>query len=342
MGEHPTKTADELAQDEAFAKAQKSTAGRVDPSEPVEPAKEPETPPATPPKASEEVPPATPATDPTTPPVTPPVEPVEPVKVPARPEAYIPLPKYHAEKADWEKKAADADAARVAAEAKVAELTALAGQKDGTQKDEDIEAFMAESGFDRATVDGLLDLAAKRLQKGQSALSPEQIASVEKATAIVKEAELEVAFNEEFVSFGVPEVKKLYPDATEAQLAQVKDHLDKVAHTAENKDKPLDFLIFKNKDDIAKIFNPDVPPEPQTKKTIESARVGAGKQTNLSAADFKDGATDFAALGDLDPAVRAQIVKDFDSKTYSNYIQYAKNTSGGLEVMRDGRKVVLK
>lgn len=324
-------------QDEEFAKAQQSMAGHVD-ADPVAPVVDEEEPVAPVVEAPTPAPEAATKVDPAAPVIEPIVTP-EPTK-PERPEKYIPLPKYHAQKKELDKTATEL----AEANKKIAELTALVEKPDGKAKDEDIEAFMEKTGFDRETVDGILDLAEKRLLGGQSALSAEQIAAVEKATEIVKEAELEVAFNSEFTSVGEPEIKKSYPDATPAQLEAAKKYLDEIAHTAGNKDKPLDFLIFKNKEEIAKLFDEPVAPEApiQSKKTIESSRNGAGKPMSLTASDFKDANADFSLLNDVDQQTRSQIIKDMDTRTYTRYVQYAGTQTDGMEVMRNGQKVVLK
>lgn len=341
MGETPTKTPEEIAQDEAFAKSQKSMGGRVDqdPVAPVVTEEKKDEEPVIPPKKDEEPAVVVPPEGET---VTPPV--VEGEK-PDRPVAYIPIPKYKAEKKEWEDTVASKETALAEANKKIEELTLLTQKPEGTNKDADIEAFMEKTGFDRETVDGLLDLAKSRISTGQAALSPEQLEAVEKATQIVKEAELEVAFNEEFTSKAEPELKKLYPDATPEQLVAVKKFLDPIAHTIDNKDKGLDFIIFKNKEEIAKLFEapaPTVDDAQPDKKTIESTRPGAGKPVSLTASDFKAADADFGLLGDLDQGVRAQIIKDFDSGTYARYIQYAKNQTPGVEVMRNGSRVILK
>lgn len=345
FGDNPTPETKEVI-DPELAKAQKSMAGRIDPDEPAEEKKDDPAPAADPaPTEKKDEPAVDPDPKPDPQPVTDTKEPVvDPTKTP-RPEAYIPLPKYHAEKADWEKKANDAEEGKRLAEAKVAELTALAGQKDGAKKDEDIEEFMDATGFDRETVDKLLNLATKRLSTGQPALSSEQLEAVEKATAIVKEAELETAFNTEFDSMGAPTIKKLFPNATDEQLAKAKEHLDKIAHTAENRDKPLDLLIFRGQEDIAKIFEGDPAAEVQKdKKTIEATRPGGGKPMALTSKDFDSETADFGALADLDAAERSKVIKGFSNTTYQRFLAYAKSqeTGGGVEVMRNGRKVVLK
>lgn len=250
-----------------------------------------------------------------------------------RPEAFIPMPKYLDEKKDWKK----TETALAEANAKIAELTKLSEQKDGLQKDEDIEAFMDKTGFGREVVDGLLALAEKRV------LTPELKEALKKAEVITKEAELDTAFSSEFQKDGEPALKTYFPEVTEDQLAKAKTFLDQVSHTKEFSDKTLDYVIFKHKTEIAELFGEkaDATP-PITKKTIEGGRNGGGKPVGLTAKDFSGDSPDFTALNNMDPAERSQLIKSFDTKTYQRFVQYAGTQTGGLEVMRNGAKVILK
>lgn len=332
--------------DPALARAQKSMGSRRDPDdEPVVAQPEPDVPPEPPIEPDAPVVPD----EPPTPPVEPPVAP-DGTQPPAdeppvnRPAAYIPLKKYHDEKTEWSNKAETAEQRAVIAEARVKELEGIASTQNGADKDKDIEEFMALTGFDRETVDGFLTLAEKRFSKGES-MSPEERAAVAKATDIVREAELESAFNTEFTTYGEPEIIKAFPDAKPEQILKAKEELDKIAHTAENKDKPLDFLIYKNKETLAPLFAAAPEPvPPATRRTVESSRIGNGRATTLTAADFSGNDADFSLLGDMEASERSKIIQKMDARTYSKFIQYAKDNSndGGVVVTRGGRKVILK
>jgi hypothetical protein len=331
---------DDKVVDLELEKAQKSMAGRIDP-EPIAP-KEEVIPPVEPKKEDKQdvtpapkvdnIPPEDKKPD-----IDPPADPIKKVN---RPEAYIPMPKYLSEKQENDRILADKEAKLTEALKKVEELTALAGKKDGDQKDEDIENFMAETGFDRATVDGFLKLAEKKL------LKPERLEAIKKAEMIVTETEIEEQFNAEFSKFGEPELKKRYPNITEAGLEKAKKLLDQVSHTADFSKSPLDFIIYKHSETIEKLIaddsgkKDDLPP--QTKRTIESNHPGNGKNTNvLTAKDF-EGQTDFSALNDMEPSERSQLIKSFPTKTYENFVSWTGSQEKGIEVMRNGQRVMLK
>ncbi len=323
--------------DPELEKAQKSMKGRVDP----DPTPEPD---PTPAPEKKDVTPEPPA--PTPPKEDPKPEPKpdggiedDPNKKVKRPEAFIPMKKYHEEKRENERLLAEANKKVEDALKKVEELTQIANQNDGTKKDEDIEAFMAETGFDRPTVDGFLKLAEKRL------LGPERLEALKTSENIVKEAQLEADFAKEMDSIGTPALKKQFPAITEEQLEKAQELLDKVAHTNAFHDKPLDFIIYKHLEEIQKLFGDESKPNdttpPQTKKTIEPNRPGSGKNTAMTAKDF-EGQKDFSALNDLEPSVRNALIKDFPTATYENFKVWVQGQAPGLEVMRNGQKVILK
>lgn len=321
--------------DPELEKARKSMGDRVDPdpepapANPDEPKKEDKQD-VTPAPKVEETPPEDKKPD-----IDPPADPIKKVN---RPEAYIPMPKYLSEKQENDRILAEKDAQIADALKKVEELQAIANQKGGDQKDEDIENFMAETGFDRATVDGFLKLAEKKL------LKPERLEAIKKAEMIVTETEIEEQFNAEFSKFGEPELKKRYPNITEAGLEKAKKLLDQVSHTADFSKSPLDFIIYKHSEAIEKLIADDSKKDdvPQTKKTIESNHPGNGKNTNvLTAKDF-EGQTDFSALNDMEPSERSQLIKSFPTKTYENFVAWTGQQDKGIEVMRNGQKVMLK
>lgn len=317
-----------------LAKAKKSMGWRVDPDEETDKPKEE---PVEEPKAPEDEPEKVevPKEEPVIPADT---EPKEPPKKVERPEAFIPLAKYHNEKREWEDQALSAKKRADELEAKVAELTQIANQNDGADKDEDIKEFMANTGFDKETVESFLKLVGNRVPKGD-VMSEEQRENLAKATAIVKEKEMEEYFNNEFKTIGEASLLKIFPKATPEKLAQAKDYLSKVAHTKENHSQPLDFIVFKNQEELAKIFVDEVVPAPDNKGPI-NYKIGNGKTTSYTAKDFKDGSVEFSALADLDQADRSKIIRDMDSETYNKYVAFHKDS--GVSVMRNGKKINLK
>lgn len=250
-----------------------------------------------------------------------------------RNERFIPLKKFH----DTER----AHKEEVAVLTKqIEDLKQIANQKPSEEKDEDIEKFMNETGFSREVVEGLLKLAEKRV------LTPELKEAIKKAEVIVNEAEIDTSFTKEFTSEGEPALKTHFPNISAEQLEKAREYLDQIAHTKAYSDKPLDYIIFKEKAELEKILggqaSPDTNPNPpQDKKTIEPNRMGSGKPTGLTAKDFV-GQKDFSSLNGMDPAARNELIKGFDDKTYDNFTAWVASQNNGVEVMRNGQRITLK
>lgn len=325
--------------DEDLAKAKKSMGSRVDPDEsPEEAPKADENNVPEAPQGPQDVEDSKAGADNEDDKIVTPKEGNEPKDEPENkmPRAYIPLGKYNDEKKAWKQTEAELAEARQ----RIAELESIGDKSEGKSKDDDIEAFMEQTGFDRETVEGFLSLAEKR------SLTPERVQALEKIQAITLETEIQEQFATEFKDYGEPELKNLYPEATAEQMKEAKKLLDVVAHTKEYHDKEMSYVIFKHKDSIAKIFTPGsqepADQTPTSKRSMESSRIGNGKNTVLTAQDFAD-KKDFSELDTVDPALRSQIIKDMPTATYENWKAYHANKekNGGVEVTRGGRKITL-
>lgn len=327
------------AVDEELLAAQKSMGGRIDADEPVVPEpkvdeKEKEVPPT--PVVEEPKPPVVP---PVEPPKDPPVDPLAGDKKPiiTRPEAYIPLPKYHDEKKAWETEKADFLK-------KIADLEAK-GPTATTSTEDAIAKFAEKHTMDPSMVEELVTILESKLLPADKAAKIDEALkladSAKQTEQTLKSIEL---FKEEFKEVGMPKLSSLYPKATPEQLEAARTFLDAVAHSAGFNDKSLTDIISFKQDDLSKIFTlPDdtTPPTPSGNKTMESSRPGNGKQATPTAADFK-GKTDFTDFLALDQPVQDEIRKSMDNETYQAFVSFMGNKENGVEVMRNGRKVVLK
>lgn len=324
--------------DQEYENAKKSMGSRMD-SDPTPPKPEEQPKPEVETPKVEDEPKETPKTEEKKD-VTPPAQEVdtlkdEPKENPTvnRGERYIPLAKFH----DTERKHKQELAER---DAKIAELQAIASQKPSEQKDEDIEAFMAKTGFDRETVDGLLSLAEKRV------MTPEIKGILEQESKKKRDEELDASFSVEFAKDGEPAVKNYFPNATPEQIEKAKAFLNKVAHTKNFADKTLDYVVFKNQTELKSIFDSsedagEDTPAPQTKKTIEGHRMGTGKPTGLTAKDF-EGKTDFSLLNNMEQSARNELIKSFPDKTYDAFNAWVAGQNDGIQVTRNGQRVTLK
>lgn len=258
------------------------------------------------------------------------------VETPVRPLKYKPLHEYTTEKSEWKTKEA-AQAARIA------ELEGLVkvnnAQPDTKATEEKISKFAEKYGFEPEDVKDLLSGIATGVQIPKEVKDQLELLQKEK-----RETEEKTAFETEFKAVE-PSITAAYPEATPAQIAAAKAHLDAVSHTKDFHDKSLDYVLFKNKAEMDEIFKkPEAKPtDPPARKTVEQGRLGHNANTPLSAADFK-GQKDFAQLNELEPAIAKQIVTDMDPTTYRSYVAWVgqQESDKGVKVQRDGRTIYLK
>lgn len=251
---------------------------------------------------------------------------IEPPARSTRPEKYIPIKQYVEEKKEWKGTSDQKDA-------RIAELEKIAGIAEGTKRLDDAVTKYAEKykvDMDTAReevmkIKDILDLTAppreeskapKSEEDKEPTFSPEQQKLIDEAQEI-KARDL---YTTEFNESAVPQLKALFPDATDAQLAEAKDEIEKLACTGKYLDKSLDYIAFKEKDALADIFQePTKGPEPK-----RPGPRGSGAPTAL---DFDSGKTPFTALESLSQESRNAIIKDFAPKTWNKYMHWV-NTTG--------------
>jgi hypothetical protein len=234
-----------------------------------------------------------------------------------RPEKYIPIDKYTDEKGQWRKTEAEL-------KTRIAELESAAGGQEGTKANEEaVKAYAEKHGLTveaaRSEVDRVRDiLKANGLDKpGQPELTEAQKAELAEAAQL----KAEKSFNTEFEALAVPQLKELFPDATDKQLADAKEELSKLCLTEPFLDKSLDFIAFKSRNELKDIFEPP-------RKGPEVSRTAPKKGApEYSAADFKDGKTSFDELFALDGDAQAKIVEEMDVDTYERMTRYAEKNS---------------
>lgn len=275
----------------------------------------PSDPPATPADPPAEEPPVTdpPVADP---PEDPPTDPPAPAQ---RPEKYIPVAKYTSEKRDWQQKVDDLTRDLEAANA-----------SRGQAREDAIKAFADEHGISEENVRSLVEKAGTDRKEGSPELTDELKTQLQQAEIVLAEK----AYDTEFNSVAVPELKKQFPNATDAQLAAAKAEIEKLATTQEFLDKPLDFVIYKNAKDLAPLFAAQ-----QQRKGPEQARQAPEHGTqDYTADDFKDGKTSFEELMKLPPEKQSVIMEAMDIPTYDQFKRYV-TTNDKLQINRGGKKI---
>lgn len=258
-------------------------------------------------------------------------------KAPNRPKAFIPIPQYLDEKKVWESDKARAEAA----EKRLAELEALGNQKKPANEDQ-IQDFAEKHMMDPDMVKDLLGMVESKVLPGDMR---KQLDDALKITDQKKYEEKVLAsqesFKNEFKDVGLPEINKLYPSATPEQLEAARIFLDGAAHTPTFHDKELPYVIYKLGGELNKIFTGSDKPADTPNKGMEQHKTGQARVGTPTADDWK-GKTDFADFLQLDQGVQDQIRKEMDNTTYQKLIHFVGKQNQGVEVMRDGRKVILK
>jgi len=240
---------------------------------------------------------------------------------PKRPNRYIPLPKYQAEKAATQKEIAEL-------KQQLEQAQSAAGNPTETKEaaavaNESIEKYAEEHGFEVSQVQGLVNLIS------QSVVPPEvkELIAQQKADAEARAAE--ESFNAEWQSVE-NDLKKAYPDATPAQLVEAKKRMNELAHTEETQNTPLRYLLAGEKAQFDTIMGVDRP-------TFDQGRTGTERRT-ITADMFKDGKTSFDVLEKLETSERNQLISEMDLSTYDRYMTYVM-AGDDMEIRRDGSGV---
>lgn len=101
-----------------------------------------------------------------------------------------------------------------------------------------------------------VELAKKDLEKNGERITPElkeKLKLLEQVEASNKAKAEKEHFDNEWKAVE-PTLKKQYPNASESELSQAKEELDKLAHSKEFHKYDLDYIVFKNQDKFASIL----------------------------------------------------------------------------------------
>lgn len=136
-------------------------------------------------------------------------------------------------------------------------LEAIEQAKTPEEKKEatdELEAFAKEIDANPEKLRQMRDLFLKDLKPG-SDISKEDIEGFKKFQKEHSQAIEKQKFEEEFTSV-TPMLKELMPGASEEEMKVVKDKIDQLSHNKDFFDKELDYVIFKNKDELTKLVSP--------------------------------------------------------------------------------------
>lgn len=244
----------------------------------------------------------------------------EPAPRAPRPQKYIPIVQYVSEKEEWKGNKAQL-------EARIKELEAVSNPALNQKKqDELIKKYAEKHGMDEETaraevarVQDIIDLSAPEKEKKTDAPAPTQEKSEEEKKQqeeyqVLKSQEL---YRQEFTDVALPQLNQTFPNLTKEQIELAKDEIEKLASTEKYLDKPLDFIIFKERETLGKLFE-----APVERKGPEATRPAQRGAPTLTPSDFKAGKTPFTALASLTAEQRDKIVNGFDGKTWDKYTHF--------------------
>ncbi len=299
----------------------KAPAGETPPAKPVE-VKEPKEPAGDPPAPT---PPEGTAKTP---------EAVKPPEPEPRPVRFIPMPKYHEEKKEWQSKLEDATA-------EIARLKSAAGVKPDTQKEEDaVNAYAEKWLMEPEQVRELLDIA-----RAGNSVPPEVLKQMQETQAAKAQEEAKAKdaqhFNTEWEASIDPILKERYPNATPKGIAEARTRIDEIAHSSEALARtPLEYIFAKHEGELKEVLIPQTP-----RVGAERGRMTGGAAAQpVSASQFlpdKSGKFDFSSLNAMpDGAEKNKIISELNPHAHVAYVNQLEDD--GLVVNRGGRQIKLK
>lgn len=135
------------------------------------------------------------------------------------------------------------------------DLKAKLETKPPVQAD-DLDAFAAEIGADPQVIRKMGELIRKDMPA--STISPEletKLAQFEDWQRTNSTAIAAQQFETEFQS-AIPQLQKMFPTASQDDIASMKKEIDTLAHTDAFHDKEIDYIAFRNQDKLAALITP--------------------------------------------------------------------------------------
>ncbi len=125
-----------------------------------------------------------------------------------------------------------------------------------TVQADDVDAFAAEIGADPSVIKKMKEIFLKDMPT--STISPElqtRLDEFEKWQQTNSSAIEAQQFEAEFQS-SVPQLQRLFPNASPADILAMKSEINTLAHTPEYHDKEIDYIAFKNQEKLTPLITP--------------------------------------------------------------------------------------
>lgn len=256
-----------------------------------------------------------------------------PAKKP-RPERYIPVDKYNEKIGDFKKIVEDN-------QKRISELEKIIRDNQSVSKtDAAVKKYAEKYGLDidlaREQIESLKEVLGVDIKPEDSRQNdqkePELPEDVKARLENAEIVEAKLAFDNEFKSQAIPQIKSIFPNATPEQIEVAKEEIEKIACTNENLDKSLDFIVFNSKNKLSKFFA--VKPG-----HVESNNRGADRNPiTVTAETLRDGKTSFSELEKLSGDEQGRIIEQMDNETYEKYKRHLYS-SDQLIINRGGKRV---
>lgn len=253
----------------------------------------------------------------------------------------IPIKLLHDEK----RKRQEVEAEKVRLEKEVADLQAIANKtsQGSVKQAEAIKSWAEKNGQDVEEIEELVGIIRASSEVNQETILKNvfgegaDLDTIREAVKIAKETKMNAVFDTEFQQV-LPNIRAAYPNATEEQIRQARKTIDDISHSEWGHDKDLDYILFKKKDELDKVFKTTG----EVKKAVkgpETSRFGQGAPRGLTAKDFSGkNAKPFTELAALPEADRQKIVSEMDVFTKQAYWTATGGTMGDT-LKRGGKKV---
>jgi len=253
-------------------------------------------------------------------------------KTPERPQRYIPMPKYQEEKKAWKQNKEELTTAKERISQLEKELESAAKPKEDTKKSDDkIKSFAEKHKMDEEAARDLIDIAR------DGSVNKDVLKQIDDFTKKVKEQEELASFSNEWSTVS-SQIKEKYPDATKEQITKAKKTMDELAHTQKYHQTTLDYILFKENSVFDEMLGAE-----DSSAGIESSRIGGKPNSSIvSFKPLKDGSYNFDKLHRMDEGEnKTKVVNGLDDTAFMAYVNDLEKQDG-IEVGRNGRKIILK
>jgi len=136
---------------------------------------------------------------------------------------------------------------------KVNTISSASTNQEKAEAEDELSKFATEIGADPEAIKKMRDIILKDSSK--NSIDPEVLKRLNEVDAINKTLLREKHFNTEFNKVA-PAVKEFFPGIAENELDGVKAKLLELSDKSEWQGKDLDYILFKNKDTLAKSVTP--------------------------------------------------------------------------------------